>query len=71
MKCLVIILITVSLAWTMPLDQDPENTEDMINGKSIYVASFLYNRRLISQPDRNLTLFSLVLIALSKLSANT
>ena len=43
MKCLVIILITVSLAWTMPLDQDPENTEDMITGKSICVANFLYN----------------------------
>lgn len=41
MKCLVIILVTVGLAWTMPLDQDLEKTEGMITGKSIYVANFL------------------------------
>ena len=35
MKCLAGILITVGLAWTMPLDQNPEETEDMITGKSI------------------------------------
>ena len=35
MKCLVAILITVGLAWTMRLDQDPEKTEDMITGKSV------------------------------------
>lgn len=35
MKCLVIILITVGLAWTMPLEHDPEKMEDMITGKAI------------------------------------
>ena len=43
MKCLVVILITVGIAWTMALDQDPEKTEDMVTGKSIYVANFLRN----------------------------
>ena len=41
MKYLVIILITVALAWTMPLEQDPEKTEGMITGKSVYEANFL------------------------------
>ena len=35
MKCLVIILISVGLAWTMLLDQDAEKTEGMITGKSV------------------------------------
>ena len=35
MKCLVIILITVGLAWAMPQVRDPEEMEDMITGKAV------------------------------------
>ena len=42
MKCLVVILITVGLAWTMRLDQDPEKTEDMIMNADIGQDDYLY-----------------------------